>query len=121
MKAPDQPSSLAVGTEDTEGTEDEDIIADQEITVETRIAMTIRNTPPLTANWTITLPKTVTFLNDSTAKKRNYAITVENPVIYGPIAKHTNMASKLETGSTNKASRTQSQIRRHPSQRQLHL
>jgi hypothetical protein len=63
----------------------------------------------------------VAFLNDSTAKKRNYAITMENPFIYSPIAEHANMALKFETVSTNEASRTQSQIRRHPSQRQLHL
>jgi hypothetical protein len=50
MKPPDQPFSLEVATEDAEATEDEDVIVDAEITAETRIAMTIRNTPPLTAN-----------------------------------------------------------------------
>jgi hypothetical protein len=64
-----------------EATEDEDIIGDPEITAETRLATTIRIIPALTANCTITLPKTLAFSNDSTGNNRSYAITVENVVI----------------------------------------
>jgi hypothetical protein len=39
----------------------------------------------------------VAFSNDSTAKKKSYATTVENPVIYGLNAEHANTASKPET------------------------
>jgi len=45
----------------------------------------------------------VAFSNDSTAKKRCYAITVEDLVKYGPIAEHTNTALKLKTGLTKEA------------------
>jgi hypothetical protein len=54
MKPPDQPSSVADATEDVEGTENEDeaVIVDAETKAgtEVEIAMTIRNTPALTAN-----------------------------------------------------------------------
>jgi hypothetical protein len=103
--------------------EDDAVIVDSETTVGTMaaIATMIRNTPTLTATWTIPLPKTVAFSNDSTAKQKSDATTVESPVIYGLNAKHDNTASKCEIGSKNKATRLQCQIRRHPSPRRLHL
>jgi hypothetical protein len=54
MKPPDQPSSVAAATEDAEAIENEDeaVIVDAETKAGTEvvIAMTIRNTPALTAN-----------------------------------------------------------------------
>jgi len=79
-------------TEDEEATENEVIIVEVVTTVETKaeVAMMIRNTPALTANWTITLPKTVVFSNDPTVEVEmtRYATIVENMVTYGPNAVH---------------------------------
>jgi hypothetical protein len=129
MNPPDQPLSLADATEDEEVTEDEDgnVIVDAETTADTTaktkadIATMIRNTPALTANRTITPPKTVGFSNNSTAEVEmtQFATIVENPVTYGPNAVHAKTASKPETRSTNET-RTQSQIRKQLYRRRLH-
>ena len=107
MKPPVQHFSLTDATDDSEATtegENENVIVDADTTVETKaeIATMIRNTPALTANLTITLPKTVVFSNDSTTEVEmtKYATIVENPFIYGPNDVHAKTASKPETRST---------------------
>jgi len=97
----DQPSLPTYATE--EATKDADVNVDVETTVESWIAMMIRDTPALTANWTITLPKTVAFSNHSTAEieMTKYATIVENPVTYGPNAAHAKTALKPKTMSKN--------------------
>jgi hypothetical protein len=111
-----------------DGTNNEDVtekvVVDPDTTAETtaEIAITIRNALALTAHCILILPKTVAFSNDSTAKKRSYALSVANPVIYSPNAEHGKTSSKLQTGTRDETiSSAQRRRQWHSAQWQLHL